>query len=128
MTKFRVRFGEGLEMPVELRPDLTPTVKSLLGSLPFKSKVQTWGDEVYFVAPFHAPREKDSRMEMTVGEVAYWPDGDAIAVFFGPTPTSEGEFPMAYSPCNILGKVVGDAALLKQVKPGSSVEVSAVKQ
>jgi hypothetical protein len=62
-------------------------------------------------------------MEMEAGEVAFWPDGDAIAVFFGPTPASSGSVPMAYSPCNILGRVKGDMTLLKTVKPGLVVEV-----
>jgi hypothetical protein len=123
MAGVRIRFRDGPQVTIELRGDMTSSVKGLLGSLPFKSKAQTWGDEVYFTAPFHVEREKDSRMEMEVGDVAFWPDGDAIAIFFGPTPISQGAEPIAYSPCNILGKVVGDPLILRQVKPGTPMEV-----
>ena len=124
MAEVRIRFRDGPQVTVELRVDKTHSVRSLVEKLPFKSKAETWGDEVYFSAPFHAPREMDSRMEMEVGEVAFWPDGDAIALFFGPTPISDGSIPMAYSPCNILGRVVGDSTVLRQVKPGTPLEVN----
>ena len=124
MAAVRIRFRDGPQVTFEIRGDKTPSVSALVEKLPFKSKAQTWGEEVYFSVPFHAPREKDSRMEMEIGEVAFWPDGDTIALFFGPTPISDGTAPMAYSPCNILGRVVGDAAVLRQVKPGMPLEVT----
>jgi len=124
MAQVRIRFRNGPELTIEIRSDSTPTVNALVDKLPFKSKAETWGDEVYFSAPFHAPREPDSRMEMEVGDVAFWPDGDAIAVFFGPTPISQGTAPMAYSPCNILGRVMGDPTVLRAVKPGTPLEVT----
>ncbi|OGS42853.1 MAG: hypothetical protein A3K76_02035 [Euryarchaeota archaeon RBG_13_57_23] len=124
MAHVRISFRDGPQVTVEIRDEKTASVRALVDKLPFKSKAQTWGDEVYFSVPFHAPREQDSRMEMEVGEVAFWPDGDAIALFFGPTPISEGLAPMAFSPCNILGRVVGNPAVLKQVKPGTPLEVT----
>ncbi len=108
---------------MELRADVTPTTKALLKSLPFGSKANVWGEEVYFDAPFHAGLESDARADMEVGEVAFWPDGDAVAIFFGRTPASTGQEPRAYSPCNILGKVIGDFSELKHVRQGSAVEV-----
>ncbi len=126
MVQIRIRFRNGPRVLVELRPDATSTVRALMDKLPFKSKAETWGDEVYFSVPFHAQREMDSRMEMEVGEVAFWPDGDAIALFFGPTPISDGPAPMAYSPCNLLGRVVGDPDALREVKAGTPLEVSRV--
>ncbi|MBN1678169.1 MAG: hypothetical protein JW880_06480 [Candidatus Thermoplasmatota archaeon] len=125
MSKVRIRFRDGPEILVVLRPDETPSIRSLLSVLPFSSRAQTWGDEVYFEAPFHADLEKDGRAAMEVGEVAFWPDGDAVAVFFGPTPASSGASPQAYSPCNILGRVEGDTGVLKKVKPGTPLDVLA---
>lgn len=124
MAQIRIRFRNGPSLTVDIRQDSTPTVRALIEKLPFKSKAETWGDEVYFSSPFHAAREPDSRMEMDVGEVAFWPDGDAIAIFFGPTPISQGASPMAYSPCNILGRVMGDSTVLRTVKPGTPLEAS----
>lgn len=123
MNRVRIRFRDGPDIAVVLRADETPSVRSLMSVLPFSSRAQTWGDEVYFEAPFHADIEKDARALMEVGEVAFWPDGDAVALFFGPTPASTGPAPKAYSRCNILGKVQGDPAQLRAIKPGTPLDV-----
>jgi hypothetical protein len=117
---------EGLgALSVRLREDQTATVKALLRSLPFSSVCERWGDEVYFSAPFHSPLENDSRAAMEVGDVAFWPDGDAIALFFGRTPSSTDEKPRAYSPCNIIGTIEEGMASLKSIKGGAVVKVRA---
>lgn len=123
MTKIRLIFEGGPEVVVQVRPDPTPTVARLLESLPFWSDVHRWGDEIYFDAPFHSELEEDARAEMSVGDLAYWPDGDAIALFFGPTPASEGASPRAYSPCNILGSVECDPDALRSVRAGAGAEM-----
>ncbi|HIH02028.1 TPA: hypothetical protein HA259_08200 [Thermoplasmata archaeon] len=119
----KLSFGGGADVVVELRKDSTPTVESLLSSAPFEAKVNRWGDEVYFETPVSAGLEDDSRAAMEVGDVAYWPDGRALAIFFGPTPVSTDEKPRAYSPCNIVGRVVGDPSTLRSVRTGDSVKV-----
>lgn len=116
-------FKGGLELHLRVRRDSTPTVKRLLESMPFDSVAQRWGDEVYFTVPFHADLEPDARTEMEVGEVGFWPDGDALAIFFGRTPSSVDDRPRAYSPCNIVGRVEGDSGLLRAVRPGARVDV-----
>lgn len=123
MSRIGIRFKGGPEVYVALRADETLSIGSLLSILPFSSRAQTWGDEVYFEAPFHADREKDARAEMRVGDVAFWPEGDAIALFFGPTPASSGPAPRAYSRCNILGRIEGDPSVLRAVTPGTPVDV-----
>jgi len=110
-------------LSIRLRPDLTDTVSRLLAAVPFSSRAQRWGNEVYFDCPFHAEIERDARQDMAVGEVAYWPEGDAIAVFFGRTPASRDSRPRAYSPCNIVGMAQSDLGLLTDVRPGQKVEV-----
>ncbi len=123
MGKIRIRFRDGPEVTVSIRHDLTSTVEALLTVLPFSSRAQTWGDEVFFEAPFHTDIERDARSDMEVGDVAFWPDGDAIAIFYGPTPASKGNSPVAYSPCNIIGKVEGDPKLLRSVRRGTPLDV-----
>ncbi len=124
MPTLKVSFKNGPEMSVILREDETATVEKLLSSVPFQAKVNRWGDEVYFDAPVSAELEKDARAVMEVGEVAFWPDGSAMAIFFGPTPVSTDARPRAYSPCNVLGRISGDVTPLRTVVTGSSVEVS----
>jgi len=123
MDRIRIRFKDGPEIFVSLRRDMTPSTDSLLSVLPFSSRAQTWGDEIYFEAPFHADLEKGARADMQVGDVAFWPEGDAVALFFGPTPASSGPAPRAYSPCNMLGKVECDPEVLRKIKPGTPLDV-----
>jgi hypothetical protein len=124
MPTLRVSFKDGPDIAIALREEATPTVQGLMSSAPFQSRANRWGDEVYFEAPVSATAEKDARALMDVGEVAFWPDGSALAIFFGPTPVSTDDKPRAYSPCNIVGRVVGDVAPLRSVATGASVTVT----
>ena len=123
MPRLMMVFDGRQEMIVRLRDDATDTTRELLSALPFESSANRWGDEVYFQTPVEAPIEGDARAVMSVGEVAYWPDGGALAMFFGRTPVSTDDRPRAYSPCNIVGVIEGDPAALRQVATGAKVRV-----
>lgn len=127
MVKLKLVFDGDVEVSIGLREDDTPTVKGLVAAAPFSAPANRWGDEVYFETPASCQLEADARDEMSIGEVAYWPDGNALAIFFGRTPVSKGDEPRAYSPCNVVGKVEGDAGVLRSVKSGAKVDVSVVE-
>ena len=121
MVRIRFEFAT-LTLEAELLD--TPTAKAIVTALPVTSAALTWGEEVYFDVPVNVPREKDARAVVTPGEIAYWPDGPAIAIGFGRTPISRGDETRLASPCNVFARALGDVKALAAVKAGTQVKVS----
>ncbi|MFF9866584.1 cyclophilin-like fold protein [Streptomyces sp. NPDC013953] len=104
----------------------TPTSKALAGVLPITSTARTWGEEVYFDTPFSTALEADARQVVEPGTVAFWTEGDALALPYGPTPVSRGDECRLASPCNVLGRLDGDPRVLATVRDGDPVRVEPV--
>ncbi|MDC0768428.1 cyclophilin-like fold protein [Streptomyces sp. HD] len=106
--------------------DDTPTAQALAKALPLASTAHTWGEEVYFDTGVSVSRETDARQVVEPGTVAFWTDGDALALPYGPTPISRGDECRLASPCNVLGRIDGDPRLLSTVRDGDPVRVELV--
>jgi uncharacterized protein len=121
MTRIRFDFGT-LTLDADLAD--TPTARIVAAALPLTASVLTWGEEVYFEVPVRAERERDARAVVKPGEIAFWPEGPAIAIGFGRTPISKSGETRLASPCNVFAKAVESVQTLRDIKAGTMVTVT----
>ncbi len=113
---------EGEEFHAELND--SATARGIVELLPMTVRMSRWGDEYYGSIETEFELEADARDIMKVGELAYWPSGQALCVFFGPTPASEGSAPVAASAVNPVGMVLDSCAPLKKMGSGVTAEIT----
>lgn len=123
MRQMKITVGT-VALIVDLRD--TPTAEALWNAAPFSAKAQLWGEEVYFSTPVSLKREKDARDVMVRGEIAFWTDGDSIAIGWGRTPASRGSEIRLASPCNVWATTKDDLTALKSVRDGAAITVERV--
>jgi len=122
--KIRIKAGS-VEVTAELNQ--TRTADAIWEALPIRGQVNRWGDEIYFSIPI-ALEEEDAREVVGMGDLGYWPTGTAFCIFFGPTPMSKGEEIRPASGVNVLGRVIGDTAVLRGVAPGTDIAITKESQ
>lgn len=98
------------------------TAQKIYEKLPLEAKANTWGEEIYFEIPVSLKPE-NATQDVEVGDIAYWPQGACLCIFFGRTPVSIDNKPRPASEVNIVGKVIGDASILKNIKSGDKITV-----
>jgi hypothetical protein len=97
------------------------TAKKIASVLPITGSANLWGDEIYFAIPVHTGLEDDARKVVNIGDLGYWPQGDAFCIFFGLTPLSrKGEIKPA-SAVNLIGRIIGDPKIFKQIHSGTEI-------
>ncbi len=104
--------------------DETPVADAVWAALPFRARVQTWGDEIYFSIPVDAPSHPASAREVVeLGTVGFWPPGNALCLFYGRTPMSRGDEIRPASAVNVLGRMEGDPRILKRAAEGAPITI-----
>jgi hypothetical protein len=99
------------------------TADAIWNALPIKARGSTWGDEIYFGIPVQLG-EDNAQATVELGDLGYWPPGNAFCIFFGPTPASRSAAEIRpASPVNVLGKLQGDATRFKAVRSGETVTI-----
>jgi len=112
VMKIRISIGK-LIMDAELNESIT--ARQIASVLPLETSFNTWGDEIYFPIPVSSKLDHTAKEEVESGELGYWPTGSAFCIFFGPTPMSRDDKIVPASAVNIIGKVLGEANLFKEV-------------
>lgn len=118
-TPVRIEIG-GMTLRAELND--TPTAHAILSAAPLEVHMGRWGDEYYGACDIEAALEDRAREAMEIGEIAFWPPGNALCIFFGPTPASTDDEPRAASPVNPVGWLLDDPTPLKAM--GSSISIT----
>jgi hypothetical protein len=117
--KIRISAG-AIEATAELND--TSTAQAIWEALPAKGRVNLWGDEIYFSIPVSLKLEAGQEV-VSIGDLGYWPDGNAFCIFFGPTPVSRRDEIRPASQVTVFGKVIGDATVFKKVAAGTKITI-----
>jgi hypothetical protein len=109
------------ELNVEAELNESKTAQLIWEALPIEAKTNLWGEEIYFTIPVKTGVERGAKEVVSAGELGYWPTGHAFCIFFGPTPASRGDEIRAASPVNVIGKVLSDPTVFREVKDGAKI-------
>jgi hypothetical protein len=98
------------------------TVKAILENLPIEVNINKWGKELYTDKTSIAAQKENAKSEVNLLDVAYWPEGSALCLFYGPTPISKSNKIEPYSPVNIVGHIVSEQSnIINKIKDTSKV-------
>jgi len=120
MKKITIKAGE---IAARAALNESATAMAIWQALPIEGSAKTWGEEIYFRIPVSHDLEADAREVVELGDLAYWPQGEAFCIFFGATPiSSPGEIRPA-SAVNIVGQILDDPKTFLSVASGTSVRI-----
>lgn len=108
MRKVRILVGSQV---LEAELNSGASALGLWERLPVFGQAIRWGDELYFYLPWELPIG-DQQEVVEPGTLAYWPEGPALCIFWGPTPVSRHGECRAYSPVCPLGRLISNLSVL----------------
>src|SRR5215475_15738652 len=121
--KIRITVG-AVYVDAELKS--TKTAQEVYAALPVEAPINTWGEEFYFKLDGVKDYRETATTQVKVGDVAFWGAGQVLAIFFGRTPMSMGPDPVPADRVNIVGKVIGDPSILRQVMTMQTIKVEKI--
>ncbi|MEK6525608.1 MAG: cyclophilin-like fold protein [Nitrospirota bacterium] len=121
----RIRISVG---PVSLEAELktNKTADAIYAALPIEAVCNTWGEEFYFNIPGVKDHRETATTQVKVGDLAFWGAGEVLAIFFGRTPMSRGPDPVPADRVNVVGRILGDATLLRQAVGATKIKVERI--
>ena len=122
-TRIGIRCGD-VEASATLNG--SDSAQAIWDALPIVGSANIWGDEIYFRI-LVALAEDEAQEVVELGDLGYWPPGNAFCIFFGPTPMSRGNEIRPASPVNVFGKIDGDATAFKRVSSGTQVLIERIE-
>lgn len=111
----------GVTVQAELKTN--QTARGILAALPVESPLNVWGEEFFFKLPGVKDFREVATTQVKVGDVAFWGAGGVLAIFFGRTPMSMGADPVPADRVNVIGRIVGDATVLRRAMGASTIRV-----
>jgi len=118
-TPTRIRF-QTPRVSFKALLDDSAIATTITNKLPITSTVRRWGDEIYFDVPVRLPNARPT-LEVRIGDIAYWPDGPCLCIFFGKTPASRAQEPQPASEVTIIGHTEAPVSLLRSIKAETSI-------
>ena len=117
----QVDISNSSSVSLELNDENSPkTVRSFVDNLPFTLELNVWGDEIYTSSSPIIISEENSKSPVSLNDVAYWPTGKAICLFYGPTPNSKNDEIIPASPVNVIGKIIDPDKSILDTAEGKS--------
>ncbi len=116
--KVEVVISKSENIEIELDDSNSPnTIKKFVDNLPFTVGLNLWGEEIYTDESPIQEKEENAKPLVELNDVAYWPTGKAICLFFGPTPIGKKGEIKPYSPVNVIGRIINpDKSILNKLK------------
>jgi uncharacterized protein len=118
--KIKITIG-GVQVVVQLKANRT--AQAVIEALPVDAPVNQWGEEFYCKLPGVKDYREIATTQVKVGDVAFWGMGEMLAVFFGRTPMSLGEDPVPADRVNVIGRILNDPKVLRQVTGATNMKV-----
>ena len=121
MIAIRIAVGD---VSLDGQLDDTEGGSALAAALPLEAEFRVWGDALHFSVPVALDSRDHDAVAVGSGDLGLWADGNTLCIFFGPTPLSPQEEPVAAVPVTLVGRVE-QPEQLRAVKEAEEITVEA---